>query len=284
MQSHKIETEQGKVNCIEYGNINKPTIVCLHGLAGNGFYSFDELSAYLADHFHLIVLDMPGHGKTSLLHEEKYYLFSNLANWLQDVLNIITQKPFFIMGHSWGADAALHFSRHFPENVQGLILLDGAFTFPQNQPEMTLDYAYSGWADYMDNSVYESEDDIFIEYRSYTKNWNARKEQYVRSIFRKRHDDQYELIASKHTVLSIIKAFYEEPFAEAYPYIKVPTILIHAEHPKELNEARNKGINQLKAAIEDMTVLSIPDSAHLLQWDHPDQLSTMIKRWISERF
>ncbi|QHJ71849.1 alpha/beta fold hydrolase [Planococcus halotolerans] len=284
MQNHEIETEQGTVNYIEYGDINRPTIVCLHGLAGNGLYSFDELSGYLEDHFHLIVLDMPGHGRTSPLPNEEDYLYSNLAKWLQDVLNIITNKPFFIIGHSWGADAALHFTRHFPDNVQGLILLDGAFTFPQNQPEMTFDYAYSGWTGYMDKSVYRSENDFFSEYRSFTQNWDARRENYVRSIFEKRNDNQYELIASKHTVLSIIKAFYEEPFAEAYPYIKVPTILIHAEHPVELNEARNKGISQLKTAIEDVTVLSIPDSAHLLQWDHPNQLSTMIKKWISERF
>lgn len=284
MQNHEVETPRGKVNYIEYGNINSPTIVCLHGLAGNGLYSFNELSGYLEDHFHLIVLDMPGHGKTSPLPNEEDYLFSSLASWLQDVLRKIVRKPFFIMGHSWGADLALHFTRHFPENVQGLILLDGAFTFPQNQPEMTFDFAYSGWSEYMDNSVYQSENDIFCEYHSYTNSWDTRKEQYVRSIFQKRDDNKFELIVSRFTVLSIIKAFFNDTFALAYPFIKIPTILIHAEHPKELNEARNKGINQLKNAIEDATVLSIPDSAHLLQWDHPDQLSTVIKKWIGERF
>lgn len=283
MQNREISTQSGKVSYLEYGNVEKPTIVCLHGLAGNGFYSFAELADQSNEDFHLIVFDMPGHGKSSPLHNEEDYLFSNLANWLQQTFAQVIQKPYFIMGHSWGADTVLHFTRHFPEDVQGLILLDGAFTFPQNQPEMNFDYAYSGWTDYMDKSIYQTENDIFNEYRSFTQNWDARKEQYVRSIFRKRSDGQYELIASKHTVLSIIKAFFNEPFAEAYPYIKAPTILIHAEHPKELNEARNKGISHLKNAIEDTTVLSVPDSAHLLQWDHPDQLSTMIKKWISER-
>lgn len=283
MQNREIYMQHEKVSYLEYGDVNKPAIVCLNGLAGNGFYSFAELADQLNDDFHLIALDLPGHGKSDAFQREEQYLFSNLAKWLQQAISQIIRKPYFIMGHSWGADTALHFTRHFPGNVQGLILLDGAFTFPQNQPEMTFDFAYSGWADYMDKSVYQSENDIFSEYRSFTKNWDARKKQYVRSIFRKRSDDQYELITSKYTVLSIIKAFFEEPFAEAYPFIKVPTILIHAELPKELNEARNKGIGQLKEAIEDMTVFSIPDSSHLLQWDHPDQLSAVIKKWIGER-
>lgn len=283
MQNREISTHSGKVSYLEYGDVSKPAIVCLHGLAGSGFYSFAELADRCSDDFHLILLDMPGHGKTSPLPNEEHYLFSNLAKWLKQTLIQIIQKPYFIMGHSWGADAALHFTRQFHDEVQGLILLDGAFTFPQNQPEMTFDYAYSGWSDYMDGSIYQSENDIFNEYRSFTRNWDARKEQYVRSIFQKTRDGQYELIASKHTVLSIIKAFFEEPFADAYPYIKVPTILIHAELPRELNEARNRGIVQMKESLEDVTVFSIPDSSHLLQWDHPVQLSAVIQKWIGEK-
>ncbi|MCM3612441.1 alpha/beta hydrolase [Planococcus sp. MERTA32b] len=283
MQNREISTQSGNVSYLEYGDVAKPAIVCLHGLAGSGFYSFAELADRLTCDFHLIVLDLPGHGKTKPLPNGEDYLFSNLAKWLQQVLTQIIQKPYFVMGHSWGADAALHFTRHFPEEVEGLILLDGAFTFPQNQPEMTFDYAYSGWTDYMDGSIYQTEADIFNEYRSFTQNWDARKEQYVRSIFTKNRDGQYKLIASKHTVLSIIRAFFDEPFADAYPYIKVPVILMHAELPKELNEARIKGIAQLKEAVGDVTVLPIPESAHLLQWDRPEQLAAIIRKWVDER-
>ncbi|WP_282020808.1 alpha/beta fold hydrolase [Planomicrobium okeanokoites] len=283
MQKREINTQSGKVSYIEYGNMAKPAIVCLHGLAGNGFYSFAELADRLRDDFHLIILDLPGHGKTKSLPNEEDYLFSNLAKWLHYILTHIIQKPYIVMGHSWGADVALHFTRQFPDEVQGLILLDGAFTFPQNQPEMTFDYAYSGWSNYMDGSIYQIEADIFNEYRNFTQDWNDRKEQYVRSIFTKSRDGHYRLIVSKHTALSIIKAFFEEPFADAYPYIKVPVILIHAELPKELTEARNKGIAQLKDAVENVAVVSIPESAHLLQWDHPHQAAAIITSWIDEK-
>lgn len=92
--------------------------------------------------------------------------------WLNTALGSILQKPYHLLGHSWGADAALHFTRHFPLNVSELVLLDGA---------------------------------------------------------------------------------------------------------------RVKGIRQLKEAIEDTTVVSIPDSSHLLQWDHPSQLAAVIESWIAEK-
>lgn len=283
MNNREIETQHGKVNITVYGEDSKPAIVCLHGLAGNGFYSFDQLAAQLKNRFHLLILDLPGHGKTDAFQHEEQYLFSNMAGWLFETLNQIIQKPFYVMGHSWGADTALHFTRHFPANVQGLILLDGGFIFPQNQPEMTFDFAYSGWNDYMDTSVFQSVDDIYEEYRSYTEHWDSQKEQFARSIFQKKYDGKYELIASKFTVLSIIKAFFKEPFAGAYPFIKVPTLLIHAEHPKELDEARDKGVRQLKDAIEDITVLTIPGSSHMIQWDYPEQLAAVIEKWIGEK-
>lgn len=283
MPYHDNHVHDGALNYSEFGDDRNPTIVCLHGLASNGYFSFGELVPYLLNNFHLVVLDMPGHGKTVAFQNEEDYLFSNLSVWLNTTLGSILQKPYYLLGHSWGADAALHFTRHFPLNVQGLMLLDGAFTFPQNQPDMSFDFAFTGWADYMDKSVFQSEKAIFSEYRSYTKNWDAAKERYARSIFIENGDHTYDLIVSKFTVLSIIKAFFHEPFVDAYPFIKIPTILIHAEHPKELEGARDKGIRQLKEAIEDTTVVSIPDSSHLLQWDHPAQLAAVIESWIAEK-
>lgn len=284
MQNHEITTQSGVVSYYEYGNSKNPTIVCLHGLAGNGIYSFGELATYLKDSFHLIILDSPGHGKTSPFSKEKDYLFSSLATWIHQTVGEIVQDPFYIMGHSWGADAALHFTRFYPENVLALILLDGAFTFPQNQPEMTFDYAYSGWDTYMDQSVFNDKEEIFQEYRTYTTQWNSRKEEYTASLFHKRDNGNFELVASKFSVLSVIKAFFAEPFADAYPFIKVPTLLIYAAHPESLNAARNKGILQLRESIEDVSVKVMADSSHMVQWDEPEQAALTIADWLNEYF
>lgn len=62
----------------EYGNIENPTIVCFHGLAGNAIYSFEEIAKILVNKFHLIVFDHPGHGKTTVFENEDDYLFSNI--------------------------------------------------------------------------------------------------------------------------------------------------------------------------------------------------------------
>lgn len=283
MQNYKLETPEGMVNYYEEGDSSNPTLVCLHGLAANGFYSFGELVPHLTKNFHLIILDSPGHGKTSSFQKESDYLFSRLATWIYRVVEEIVQGPFYLAGHSWGADVALHFTRFYPHKVLGLILLDGAFTFPQNQPEMTFDYVYSGWNDYMEQSVFEDAAEIFQEYRLYTKRWNSSKEQYALSLFNKRHDGKFELSVSKFTVFAVINAFFKEPFAEAYPAIKRPLFLIHAGHPKNLSKARAKGIAQLKTNSEAVTVKAVADSSHMLQWDEPEEIGFLISTWVTRQ-
>lgn len=283
MKNHKITTEDGLVNYYEYGDAKNQSVVCLHGLAGNGLYSFEELVFLLEGKFHLIVLDSPGHGKTSPFSEEDNYLFSNLATWIHQVIKKIVSGPFYIMGHSWGADAALHFTRFYPEKVLGLVLLDGGFTFPHNQPEMTFEYAYMGWNDYMEQSVFADEEEISHEYQTYTNRWDSRKEKYAASLFKKRQDGNFELVASKFTILAIIKAFFKEPFPEVYPFIKVPTLLLYAELPKSLDAARAKGISQLRSHIEDVSVNAIGGSSHMVQWDEPEQTAAIIIKWLNEK-
>lgn len=98
------------VNYYEYGDKNNHTIVCFHGLAGNGYYSFTEITVLLENDFHLIIFDSPGHGETSSFNNESDYLFSKLAMWYQRMIQHVVSRPFYVMGHSWGADLALHYT------------------------------------------------------------------------------------------------------------------------------------------------------------------------------
>lgn len=97
MPEFQASIQTGTVNYHEFGNPDQPTVLCLHGLGGNGLYSFGELIPYLQENFHVILLDNPGHGKTASLPTEDDYLFSNLAAWVDQVARQIIDGPFYIM-------------------------------------------------------------------------------------------------------------------------------------------------------------------------------------------
>ncbi|MFC4408930.1 alpha/beta fold hydrolase [Chungangia koreensis] len=277
MIHHTIEVEGKTVSYTEWGEEDRPVLVCLHGLAGSAFYSFSVLQKYLSEHFRIIAIDQPGHGLSDSLDQESDYLFSNLAKWYKNLFAHLNLKSFYLAGHSWGADVALHFTKYYPEMVKGLILLDGAFTFPHLQEGMTFEVAYQGWNQYMDNAKYQNREEIFQEYRGYTKNWTPEIEQSVTTIF----TDDHQLIATKFTVLSIIKSFFTESFLDAYPQIDVRVLLIHATRPHDLDAAREVGILKMKKEISGVTVIPI-EAGHMLQWDEPEKVAAEIIKFANK--
>ncbi|KAA0546233.1 alpha/beta hydrolase [Bacillus sp. BGMRC 2118] len=282
MRKHFLKIDEKHITYYEYGKPGNTALVLLHGLAGSAIYSYAEVAPLLAEKFHVVAIDLPGHGETSPFQEERQYLFSEIAIWLNAVLENILDEPFIMIGHSWGADVALHFTKHFPSNVKGVILLDGGFTFPAFQDDMTFEKAYSGWEEYMENSTHPTIESIKEEYKTYSTRGIEELESMVESIIIRR-DEAYELIASKSTVLSIIKSFFQEPFKDTYSYIQVPLLLLHATNPRELDTARKKGIAELRDKVQDVTVMKLEDTGHMLQWDRPKTVIYEIDRWIVQK-
>jgi len=262
----------------EWGSKKKPTIVCFHGL-GNTALSFWELAEMLKCDFHVLAFDHPGHGNTPSFHDENQYLFINMAERYDAVFQQLIDSPFMVLGHSWGADIALNCTIRSRQRIRGTILLDGGFTFPVYEPGMSFSVAYDGWSTYMDKTKYGTVEDILKEYKGYTHRWNERIQQMVLSMFRL--EKQYKLATSRFTVLSIIKAFFTEPFSTTYPHISVPLLLLHATIP-ENNAAREKGITELKNCVQNATIVPIHNAGHLVHWDNPDQVCFEIKKWASD--
>ncbi|WP_409291328.1 alpha/beta fold hydrolase [Peribacillus sp. SCS-37] len=280
MKQSTVRIEGKNVHYYEWGTKNNPAIICFHGL-GNSGASFSELAEHLNEHYHIISFDNPGHGKTSSFEKEEEYLFSNIANWYNRVLQLVISGPFYILGHSWGADIALHYAKQFPEKVKGIILLDGGYTFPDYQDDMTFSKVYEGWEHYLDHSsVFNTWTEVENEYKAYSKRWNETIEYMVSANFTKKNT--YELISSKFSVLSIIKAFFKEGFTTTYEYIKSPLLLIHATLPIELEHAREKGINHLKQSISDVTIIPMDETGHMVQWDDPGFVADEIHKWIKK--
>jgi pimeloyl-ACP methyl ester carboxylesterase len=253
------------------GDPDRPALVCLHGLTGSS-ESYLELADRLESDFYLFMFDQPGHGQTSPLPQD--YLFSTLADYYKHIFDHVIGKSFYLLGHSWGGDTALHFASRYPEDVKGLILMDGGFTFPHYQEDMTFQKAYEGWKEFIERFSFENKEDIFEVYKTYTTRWNSYLENMTLAAFTK--ESPYRLRAGKSVVLPIIEAFFKEPFYQAYEGIQSPVMLIHASDPAELEGAREKGIHTLKQKVANIEIHR-KIGGHNLHWDDPDGIADMVK-------
>jgi pimeloyl-ACP methyl ester carboxylesterase len=98
-------------------------VLAVHGWLDNAA-SFDRL-APLLPRARIVAIDLPGHGLSDARPPGVPYHF---ADWLADVRDAAAAlgwKRFALMGHSLGAGIVACYAGTFPEQVTGLVLLDG---------------------------------------------------------------------------------------------------------------------------------------------------------------
>lgn len=103
----------------------KPTLVFIHG-----FGAYKEnwllLSALLKHDFHIITLDLPGHGESSIDLNSNYDIDAQVKT-LHTFMNSISNQPFHIAGNSMGGAITALYAATYPEDVLSAILLDPGF-------------------------------------------------------------------------------------------------------------------------------------------------------------
>ncbi len=100
-----------------------PTVVLLHGLGGN-VYHWALIQPEIAAATRVCAYDRAGYGWSDPGPRPR----SPLQNARE--LHALLQRagiapPFVLVGHSWGSNGAQVFAEEYPEDVQGLVLIDG---------------------------------------------------------------------------------------------------------------------------------------------------------------
>ena len=107
----------------EWGDESLPALVCLHGVTSHGRH-FRPLAERLADRFHVVALDLRGHGDSTW--EPPW----NLEQHVADVLDAAPERRCAWLGHSFGGRIAYEAAAAAPDRVERLVLLDPAIRLP----------------------------------------------------------------------------------------------------------------------------------------------------------
>ena len=103
---------------------DKPSIVLVHGF---GAYKENWLrfARVFKDDFHVVVIDLPGHGK-SVQNPALIYSTNNQVAWVHEFVQAISLTKFHMAGNSMGGAITAQYSAQFPEQVLTATLIDPA--------------------------------------------------------------------------------------------------------------------------------------------------------------
>ena len=99
-----------------------PDVVLIHGLGGNLAIWFLQLVGKLRNEFRFTAYDLRGHGKSDM--PTTGYTTLDMAQDLRGLLDALNLQKVHIVGHSWGADIAMHFAILNPDRVDRLVVVE----------------------------------------------------------------------------------------------------------------------------------------------------------------
>ena len=262
--------EEGKENC--------EIIWFLHGL-GNTHHTWDELFIDLKNDFCLFSVDLPGHGSSLEYLNETVYM-DDAASWFKEITEQVSKGlPFFVVGHSLGAEIALQFAATCPDIVKGLILLDGGYiqnediaadlaTDLKQVQEFYKSYQFSSWESYLEHE------------KDYYQRWS---DVVQRAAVVKMTEDEDKRIISKTTLATYeaaIRSLYKYPSKEIFPEVECPILLLRSSLPEASNAMKEVAAKRLIRAASDATDQIIPNAGHNIHIDAPQEIANRIRKWI----
>jgi len=121
-EARRVPRHDGHLSVFERGRREQPSLLLLHGAAGCTRLETAPLMRLLESAFHLVGIDLSGHGASSFPPDETFSLdlFAEDVRTAMDALDLDSTHVF---GFSLGGGVALHLAHQFPHRVDRLALL-----------------------------------------------------------------------------------------------------------------------------------------------------------------
>ena len=250
----------------EWGDASRPALVCLHGVTSHGRH-FARLAERLSDRFHVVALDLRGHGGSPW--EPPW----NLEQHVADVLEAAPREPAAWLGHSFGGRVAYEAAAAAPERVERLILLDPAIRIP---PHVGIAAAENARRDRSYVSFDEGIDRRYEESVLTTAPRRLVEEELVAHLL---SDDDGRF--RYRYCQSAVVAAYGEMTREPPPFerVRIPTLLV-------LGETSYIPYDDLlgghEAALGDLLEVERIAAGHTVLWDALDDTVGAVERFLAD--
>jgi len=250
----------------EWGDASRPALVCLHGVTSHGRH-FARLAERLSDRFHVVALDLRGHGGSPW--EPPW----NLEQHVADVLVAAPEEPAAWLGHSFGGRVAYEAAAAAPDRVARLVLLDPAIRIP---PHVGIAAAENARRDRSYVSFDEGIDRRYEESVLTTAPRGLVEEELAAHLLA---DDDGRF--RYRYCQSAVVAAYGEMTREPPPFerVRVPTLLV-------LGETSYIPYDDLlgghEAALGDLLEVERIAAGHTVLWDALDDTVGAVERFLAD--
>jgi pimeloyl-ACP methyl ester carboxylesterase len=144
----KFATVNGlRLHYLDWGNPRKPPLILIHGIARHA-HTFDQIAPHFSRDYHVIAIDMRGHGDSDWDAAGRYLVEDHLKD-LESLVKQLQLRQITLLGNSTGGRVVQVFAGAHPDLVSKLIVEDVG---PQRPEDIAAGFARrveqeaNGWA------------------------------------------------------------------------------------------------------------------------------------------
>ena len=256
----------GTMAVLDFGPPGRPVEVVFSHANGFNGRTYRSILAPLAREFRMLLLDMRGHGGSTLPTE-----LEGRAGWpqfrddLRALLAAETDGPVILAGHSMGATTSLLAAAAEPQRVKALALFDPVVFI--GDPARG-DNVLAAGADRR-RDTFPTKADVIAAYtgRGGFRSWTPEQlADYVEAGFRETDNGQVTLTCAPAWEASNFRHHNYDAFA-AFRAVHCPIRILKAEHG---STARIDGIEAELLATGHTRIETVPGTSHFLPMERPD--------------
>ena len=258
-----------RIHYLDWGNAGKPPFLMLHGI-GRVAHSFDHIAPRFQNDYHVMAIDMRGHGDSAWSPEGAYLV----EDYVKDLEAFVTQlnlQGVTLLGNSTGGRVVQVYAGMHPERVARLVVEDVG---PQRTNEIASGFARrveqeaNGWA---------SEDELVASLmRGGGKVSEELQRNYAHFGTKPREDGR--IIWKRDP--NLVKGFVPTDLWESVRRIQAPTIYIlggaSAIVPPETQR-------QLKETLPDCRIVIMPGLGHYPHLESPEEYVKIVQGFLREQ-
>jgi len=117
----------------EWGTRGAPGALLLHSLAGHSHW-WDWAAPLLAERFHVVALDLRGHGSSGHADPPAYRAVDHVADIVEVLATLGWRSP-LVVGHSLGGYVGMNLAAAHPDRVGALVIVDTMTTWSDEEAE-----------------------------------------------------------------------------------------------------------------------------------------------------
>ncbi len=277
-----------RIHVRDWGDTALPPLVIVHGLRDHS-HSFDDLARGLVDRFHVLALDLRGHGDSETT---PYYAFGHFALDLHNLIRALRLERPIIIGHSMGGEVVTTYAGSFPDRPAKLVIIEGLGPPPFEMAE-EVRWTMDGFGR-IDRALAGPPGlpDLDAAYRRLRERNPRLPEDKARELAllgtRAREDGMLEWkFDPMLTTMAITGPFNLDYTMAFWRRITVPTLIVHGAESGEFWRSKPNAIYldpddlaRRLACFREHRFVEIPGAGHMVHFDRLHELVTAIRSFL----